>query len=500
MAFAIRLAALCVLVLAVAGAGHAEPLSTFLDRMRTASGQPYRAHLTSALHVTVAGDTLRVTNDSAGLRFSSRECNGAICAGTYFDGTRLFSVNINGTALPQSTATETYLRGLRTASSLSFLSPAFENDGGRIEDGGTTTVGHRRYRELLVVSVDAVAMQVFVDPQTALISFVRDVNGDSVIEYGDYRRVGAFMLPFAVRRNGNPAETYDARTASTESFEPPRGLAPTLVRGAPPMNTDPTQASPVGQCTLAGVTVKCLIDTGNSGLAMSLDLAERLQLAPIGSYEVLGLGHYATEVVRAGPLRAGNALFPEANYVVLHDIHRYGYDLVLGADVLANTSVEIDAATHTVTFGEPAPESESSIVPIAFENFVPVVAVHFGNIFAPLALDTGDDSNINLAYDFYTRHPDLFTATAERTVSGIGGDSVELLGEIPSVRIGGYRLSAQSIGTTRTLRGTAFGHVGAAFLEHFKVHFDYAKSEITLVPHPGDNSIERVPPGTSLAP
>src|SRR5581483_2991538 len=135
---------------------------------------------------------------------------------------------------------------------------------------------------------------------------------------------------------------------------------------------DPESATPGAMCTLGGVTVHCLFDTGNSGVAMSLELAEQLNLNPVGVFNVRGLGSYATEVVRAGPLQIGNAHFGDAEYVVLSDIHRYGYDLVLGADVFAAAPLTVDYDRHILAFGADVPASATTIA-LAFDNFVPVV-------------------------------------------------------------------------------------------------------------------------------
>jgi hypothetical protein len=201
----------------------------------------------------------------------------------------------------------------------------------------------------------------------------------------------------------------------------------------------------------------------------------------IGTFRVRGLGDYSTQVVRAGPLLVGNATFPDAYYVVLNDVSRYGYDVVLGADFVGPAGVEIDAGAHTVKLG--APQAASAItLPLSFQNFVPVVNVHLGTVDAQLAVDTGDESNINLSYGFYSKHSSLFAVTERRLVSGVGGTSVELMGNIPQVTIGSYRTGPQKIGTTQTLNGTAFGHLGAAFLRQFIVQFDYAAGELHLTP------------------
>lgn len=162
---------------------------------------------------------------------------------------------------------------------------------------------------------------------------------------------------------------------------------------------------------------------------------------------------------------------------------------MLGADAFANSVVTIDYQHRSVTFGEhPGPEDTAG-VPLAFVEFVPVVPVQLGTTRALLAVDTGDESTINLSYDYYRAHPDLFIATDERSVSGVGGSSEELLGEIAQVQVGDFRVEALKIGTTRTLRSTAEGHLGAGFLSHFRVVLEYARGRLGLTARAGDSAV-----------
>ncbi|HEY1428449.1 MAG TPA: hypothetical protein VGF18_02675, partial [Candidatus Tumulicola sp.] len=85
---------------------------------------------------------------------------------------------------------------------------------------------------------------------------------------------------------------------------------------------------------------------------------------------------------------------------------------------------------------------------------------------------------------FYSKHPTLFSITEKRLVGGIGGTSVELIGNIPQVSIGAFQAGQQTIGTTQSLQGTALGHLGAAFLKQFTVQFDYDAGELHLLPNP----------------
>lgn len=485
MLFAARVAFFFAIVGMTTTAAHAENLSALFSRMRARSGPVWRTHLTSVSHVTLGGEIADIHSESLGLRFSSYQCEGALCTGSYFDGERVYTIDINGTTLPDSDTNDRYLRAERMVASLAFLSRRFS---GTVEDRGSATIDGMRYRTFVVTDGDAYPMQVFVDSKRAIVRYMRDVDGDATIEYRDYRPVAnRFYLPFLVLRDGAVLERYDARVPTTDAYLPPHGPTP-VFRGPPePVPTDPNVSIPIFPCVLDGIATRCLLDSGNSGLSMSLQLAEKLRAPVVGSFTVRGLGNYATEVVRAGDLQVGNATFPSANYVVLHDIHRFGYDVVLGADVLASTTVGLDPVHHLIAFDAALPPNGTR-VPLVFQNFVPVLTVRLGKIGAQLALDTGDESNINLAYDFYREHPELFSATEQRSVAGVGGTSIELIGKIPEVRVGNLSLTQQLIGTTQTLRGTAFGHLGAGFLRHFDVVIDYAAQAVHFVPLPAPSA------------
>jgi hypothetical protein len=481
MLFAARTGLLCVLALVTLGANRNQNDAVrLLEQMRSAAGPVWAAHFVSVSRLTFNGEPTVVSTESAGLRITIRHCSGEVCDGTYFDGDRLYSIDMNGTTLPRSSQPEPYLRSLRVVASLDFLAPSFFVRGGRVGSSGNATLGGHSYRTLIVAAAKSVPLRLYVDPQ-GLIRFVRELGGDETFEYRTYRRVGAFTVPFEILHNGQGFERYDDRAAVSSAFYPPHGPVPAVAGAFQAFPTDPKSVTPISDCSVGGVALRCLIDTGNSGLSISSELASRLGAPVVGSYRVRGLGGYSTQVVRAGPLRIGNATYPDAYYVVLNDLRRYGYDVVLGADIFGAGRVEIDASAHVVRFGTPFGRSAIT-VPISFEHFVPVISVGLGSLEARLAVDTGDESNINLAYEFYAKHPSLFNVVQRRFVSGIGGSSVEMIGEIPQVRIGTYRTGPQRIGTTQTLQGTAYGHLGAAFLQQFIVQLDYGAAQLHLIP------------------
>jgi hypothetical protein len=481
MRFAARTGLLFAVVLTAMGANRNQnDVVRLLETMRSTAGPVWAAHFVSVSRLAFEGEPAVVSSDSEGLRIMVRQCTGLLCSGTYFDGTRLFRVNINGTTVPQSPEPQPYLRSLRLVASLGFLAPSFLQHGGRVGDSGMATMNGATYHTIAVGDGDSIPMRLYVDNKSGLVRYARELGGNDTFEFRSYRRVGAFMLPFEVLHNGQLFEHYDDRAAVSAAFHPPQGLVPTMHAPSVAIATDSNAVEPIVDCNLGGVALRCLIDTGNSGLAISSELASRLGAPVIGTYQVRGLGGYATQVVRAGPLRVGNATYPDAYYVVLNDLRRYGYDVVLGCDIFGATGVVFDSASHLVRFG--SLDQQSISVPLSFDHFIPIVRVGLGTLATDLAVDTGDESNINLSYDYYAKHPGLFTVTTRRFVSGIGGSSVELIGQIGDVTIGGYRTGPQRIGTTWTLKGTASGHLGAAFWQQFIVELDYADGLMHLIP------------------
>ncbi len=485
MGFAARTVLLFALLAATLGASpNGNGVVRLLEQMRGASGPIWQAHIVSVAALNFNGEAAVVSTESEGLRVSVRHCIGEVCDGTYFDGQRIYSFNMNGTMVADSQELEPFLRSLRIVASLDFLTPSFITRGGRVGAAAGATVNGKPYRTFVIGDSSSVPLRLFVDPQSGLVRFARSLDGRDTFEYRSYRRVGAFVLAFEVLHNGRVFERYDNRAAVSSAFHPPRGLVPSFSGSPDAIPTDPRAVTPIVACSIGGIAVRCLVDTGNSGLSMSSELASRLGAPVVGTYQVRGLGGYSTQVVRAGPLRIGNAAYPEAYYIVLSDLRRYGYDAVLGADFFSASGIEIDNAAHVVRLQAP-PLRNAITVPLTFEHFVPIVTVGLGEIQAQLAVDTGDESNVNLAYDFYAKHPGLFSVTQRRSVGGIGGSSIEMIGEIPEVRIGDYRTGPQRIGTTQTLTGTAFGHLGAAFLDQFLVQLDYGASQLRLVPRRG---------------
>jgi len=488
---------LSVLAICRAAPAAAAPtsLERLLERVRTASGAPYAAHIVSLAHVALNDRSYELRVESEGYRSLVRRCRDAICDGEYFDGNRSFTVNMNDTALPSSLHPNDEARVVRAVATCAFADKEFGASGGSVTELPPVTRNGTAYRRL-AVRIGEGATVVLIDPATWFPVETVSPDGHTALQLRDYRRVDELMLPFEILRDNSPVERFESRRVLPDPLAPPRGLSMTFAETARAIGMVPlARASanqPVVNCTLAGVATTCLIDTGNSGLGISLELAEKLGLEATGEYEISGVGHYVTGVVNAGSLTVGGATLAPARYVVLHDLHDYGYDVVLGADALAHSRVSIDYPRRTVTFASPA-RGAAPMIPLRFRNFLPFVGMQLGAIDVSLALDTGDESSINIPYDFYLEHTDLFQERGRYTVSGIGGSAEQIVGEIASARIATFEVVNQRVGTTRAPEATAGGHLGSCFLGHFALTLDYEHSSFGLEPRENDPAVRTVP-------
>jgi len=492
---------LAIVVMCGSSAASSASLDALLVRARIASGAPYRYHIVSHSHETRGGRTFDLTTETDGLKYRAESCSRGLCTGFYFDGERSFDANFNDTALPLSARVDALQITLRAIVSYAFTAPDFRTNGGQLSEREPVLREGRSYRRLAIAPFRGSLLDAILDPKSGLVVGIVSDERKYAFELRDQRKVdGKVTLPYEIALNGTVVERFERRAIENAPLEAPVGLVPTFA-GEPETiamsKLERPSEQPVVPCSIGGERVNCLLDTGNSGLSMSLELAEKLRIEPRGgAFNISGLGKYVTGIVHAPALTIGNATYPGAEYVVLHDLRPYGYDVVLGADAFARARVTIDYPKHTVTIAPSGPSglvAPSNAVAISFENFVPITPVRLGEQSAPLAIDTGDESTINLAYDYYAAHPGIFKPSGSTPVSGIGGTSDEITGEIARVRFGDYDVVHPKIGATKSLAATGKGHLGSGFLHHFAVTFDYGRSRLELTAMPGDTNVRAVP-------
>jgi hypothetical protein len=491
MRFAVAALGCFIATLAPARAGDSQAnLDALLRRVRSAAGEPYRYHVRGTARESAAPG-VRIETDAEGSRRRVRRCAGELCSGTYEDGAALWLTDLNDTAVPGEPLDPRRV-SLRAIENYAFADPDFAKRGGRVDALPPLVASDGR--SLLRVAVTApqgATLEALIDPATGLVAGAR--GRGIAVDYTDQSEIGSGVtVPFEIAAGDN-VERFEERAIDPEALSAPRGLVPRFASPSaslPFAGGEGHDADPIVECVVAGARVPCLLDTGNSGMAISLELIERLGLEPLtDSFRIQGLGAYETGVVRVPELRVGTASYPPAYYAVLHDMHAYGYDIVLGTDAFAHARITLDYPAHRVAIEPEAAQAAAGGVPIEFEGFLPVVPVELGATAARLTIDTGDESAVNLSREFYRLHPQIFTPNASSEVAGIGGQGEELLGTIARVDLGGFALLKQPIGTTNRSLPTAQGHLGSGALRHFVVTFDYAHHNLSLRPRDGDPAV-----------
>ncbi|MHB8463140.1 MAG: retropepsin-like aspartic protease [Vulcanimicrobiaceae bacterium] len=445
--------------------------------MENASGGPYVAQIVSVWNAYDQKASSVVTTTSQGIDFLSRRCLGVLCEGRYFDGDRLYAVDANNDLLPLVPGSLDALRDLRSGLALMFLAHDFQHNGGRIRlEPPFHQLG--KARDVLQIRMpDGRMFAVWVDPSTALVTRI-DLGFKSV-RLRDYRRVGPYMMPFKEIESRVPERIFSSRTIIAGNLHAPTGMTATLLAGSPGASRIRGSILPIFDCRLANVATRCILDTGNSGMALSLHLAERLKAPVVGAATARGLGTYATEVVRAGPLSLGNADFGVANYLVLPDISGLGFDVIVGNAVFASLSATLDSrhlrfGTASITGNQP--------IAVSFPSLLPDFLASIGGQSAHFTLDTGDEAGFDLSAAFVKTHPGIFTRIGSIAVKGIGGIAISESGRDQTLGLGACSISAFPTQLTAAMPTNRAGRIGAHIFDAMSLHFDYPHGRIEFSP------------------
>jgi hypothetical protein len=456
-------------------ATSATTLEDLLAKARASSGSPYLYHIVSRSRESEGGRTYDVTTETQGLKYRARRCLKTTCTGFYFDGDRSYDSNFNDTALPLASEIDGLQLTLRAIASYAFAAPDFREKGGTVSERPPVARDGKTYRELAIAPRFGAVLEAIVDPDTGIVAGVASDEQRIAFEFRDQRKIDdKVLLPFTIALNGSVIERFEDRRIASEPLETPPGLEPKIAGSEPVAFAKAERASDrvVVPCAIGGEHIACLLDTGDSGMSMSVELAEKLGIAPqTGTFFVSGLGGSVTGILKGPALNVGPATYPAADYLVLNDIHDRGYDVVLGADAFAHARITIDYAARTVSF---APSAASGTTgDLEFVDFIPVAPVRLGDVGVHLAIDTGDETAIELRSDVFGAHPSFAKATV-------------------SARFERFDVAGVAVAESRALATSAQGHLGGGVLSHFTVTFDYAKLRVDLQPRSGDASVTAV--------
>ncbi len=473
MRFAVRslalAAALGVCPAAAAPAIAAAPPADPLAAVAAANGHAGAVRFHAAGTRVVEGRTVATTFDQLGARRLVRRCVDGVCGGTWFDGTREWTFALNEVALPEEVDESTLTqRTLAAIASYAFAEPAFRAAGGTVAPSGP---GRWRVR-----ARDAIDLIAVIDPATQALRRIDTAEGRPLAVYGGETRVAG--ASFALDRRG-PFESgpLDTVAVATDAIGPPAGVQATFAGDAPLALGD--EPIPIVPCSLGGRTVRCLLDTGATPSAITLNLAEALGLEPHGELEISGMSRFATGFVEAGPLALGPARFERARFAVVPPSRAARFDVVVGSDLLGRVRLVLDRTARTARIGAPGTSGgPPGAVPLTFRNGSPIVQTMFGPQGARALLDTGDEAVLSIGYAAYRVGPQWTVVSRGQTVGIAGADDIFTV-EIPEVRVGPLAIGAIRTSVRRT---QTIAHVGVGLWNRYVIDLDEAAGRALFIP------------------
>jgi hypothetical protein len=472
MRFAVRSLALAGTLGAaalIAAAGAAAPPPDPLAALAAANGHAASVRLRATGTRVVEGRTVTTSLDVQGVQRLVRRCTAGVCGGTWFDGSREWTFALNDVALPEEVDASTLTqRTLAAIASYAFAEPAFRAAGGTVAPAGA---GRWRVR-----AHDGIELIAVVDPATQAVARIDTAEGRTIAAYGRHTRVGG--ASFALDRAG-PYDSGPLDTAAvvTDPLGPPAGAPATFLGDAVlGLGNDPV---PIVACTVGGIAVRCLLDSGATPSAMTLSLSEKLKLEPHGELEIAGVSRFATGFVEAGPLALGSARFERVRFAVVPSTRAARFDVVIGSDLLARVRMILDRGGRTARIVAPAGGSDPpGAVRLAFHNGSPMVQAMFGPQGARALLDTGDEAVLSIGYAAYRVGPQ-WTVLARGQAVGMAGSDDVITVEIPDVRVGPLALGATRTSVRRT---QAIAHVGIGLWDRYIVDLDESAGRAQFTP------------------
>jgi hypothetical protein len=389
------------------------------------------------------GQTEIATLDLDRERRTETTCADDLCHGTSFDGRRLSTFGINGSPLPQTDddATE---RTLAAIESTAFGETSFVAGGGRVEalpDAG----GKMRLRVTAAQGADLIAVA---DRRTSRLLRVEQIDGSILAEL--IPTTAGTTTIYATR-------PYDGIVATQAPFAMPTG--PHVSFRDEPSAQLASATLPVIACRVESRPARCLLDSGTTPSAVTLEFAEGLGREPRGRIEIGAFAPYLTGAVACGPVAVGGASFERLELAVIPRLAHADFDVILGSDALAMLGVEFAFDQRRVSVGPARSAPAGTALPLELRDGRPYLPVRLGpNAPEPMLLDTGDAGTLSIGYDEYREDATLFAPHGASTARGVNGgpmDAVE--GVLAHVDVGGLGFDQVPISAVRGQHG---GHVG----------------------------------------
>ncbi len=341
-------------------------------------------------------------------------------------------------------------------------------------------------------------------------------NGANSMEtYSDWRMVGGVRLPFHVHDEGSAglgalqSDTTDftvshvainaPQTASTALRTFPDRRVVHFADGASSSGWMPfhlTDGAIFLDVTVNGHSARALLDSGASQTAIDKTFAATNGIAAVGHFLVGGQGGTTSTAYTPGvTIQAGGARLDGVVANVI-DLQQPGTRMsppllvILGAEVFAETAVEIDYARRRLRFLDPAapPRLEHSATlplglfegaftfPISIEKQRPV----------PFLLDTGNDGALQLFPAYWQPRGMLRNRPYKESGNGgVGGIAHYRLATLASINIGSIEI--KEVPTAFQMPGNAvsnetaiLGNCGDAIYARFHLIVNFPERRITF--------------------
>ncbi|RMG24744.1 MAG: hypothetical protein D6724_05425 [Armatimonadetes bacterium] len=241
-----------------------------------------------------------------------------------------------------------------------------------------------------------------------------------------------------------------------------------------------------------------IFDSGAGITVLDKKLADSLGLPSFGELPVLGVGGLVKAPFRPlpsleiGPVTLKNVFAVEMDLGLFGTVFGPDFGGLIGYDLLARAVVEFDHANRFMALYDPSTYklTGGNWLPLHLGSRLPVVEAKFEGNRDLFRLDTGAPNNVTFHSPAVEKYRLLENrSTSDTMMAGVGGVVRAKAGKLEYFEVGGRRIEGPTV-TFAPAGNSAFddpylaGNLGTAFLDRFKVVFDYPHERIAFL----DNS------------
>lgn len=309
--------------------------------------------------------------------------------------------------------------------------------------------------------------------------------------FGDYRRAGAFVVPFAIETSSENG-TWTARVRAVETpaavapaaFAPPPEPHDATLKSVASVPLTGSSGAPMIDVSVNGALLHFLLDTGGQN-AIAPGAAQRAGLNAVGGGTVGGAGAGLASVryASARSVRIGSAEMRDQPFLVLDFGLGAPFDGIVGYELLARFAARIDFANGMLQLAGDARAFRGSgtSVPMVFADRQPQLDGALDGIPCTVTIDTGSISGADVNAPFVRAH-DLVAryhaGPAGDAIRGVGGAVRASPARADELRLGALRIRDVPLLLTDAAAGaeanpTVAVNLGDRVLRRYVLVLDY---------------------------